>query len=265
VISVDARGFPEIERFFASLSREQIPFAMKTSINTTAFEVMRAEKVAILGAFDRPTPWVVRQVAVRPATKQDLTAIIGTPEGIRDAKGRGVGFGRSSSGVFERVLEPHIEGGTRLPKASEIRLRAAGVLPAGWFAIPAKGAPLNAYGNLSGDWWMMVLSWLNAGQWSRQGSTQNQAEKVTARKNKLQRQGASMFAVIPNRGSGLKPGVYIRKGGKGKGLQRILLFVPSVTYRIRLDWFGVFDRTVRATLPNSAAAAMRLAVETARR
>lgn len=237
---------------------------MKTAINTVAFEVMRAEKAAMLAAFDRPTPWLIRQLTVKPATKQDMTAVIGTPEGIRDARGRVAGFGRSSSGVFERVLEPHIEGGTRLSKASETRLRAAGVLPVGWFAIPGKDAPLNAYGNLSGDWWMMVLSWLNAGQWSQQGSVQNQAEKVTNRKNKLQRQGATMFAVIPNRGGGLKPGVYIRNAGKGGMLKRILLFVPSVNYRRRLDWFGVFDRTVRATLPDAAADAVRRALETAR-
>ncbi len=264
MIVIDARGFQGLEAVFSSLSREQLPYALKTAINNVAFEVMRAEKAAMLAAFDRPTPWLVRQVAVKPATKQDLTAVIGTPEGIRDIHGRNVGFGRSSSGVFERVLEPHIEGGVRLPKASEIRLRAAGVLPAGWFAIPGKDAPLNAYGNLSGDWWMMLLSWLNAGQWSRQGAIQNQAEKVTNRKNKLQRQGATMFAVIPNRGSGMKPGVYIRKAGKGGALKRVLLFVPSVNYRRRLDWFGVFDRTVRATLPDAAASAVRRALETAR-
>ena len=232
------------------------------AINDVAFKVKRAEQDEMQRVFNSPIhPWLLRQIAVRKATKQDITAVIGTPEGLRDIRGNPSGFARTSSGVFERILTPHIEGGSREAKAGERRLRTAGILPNGWFALPGKGATLDQYGNLSGQWWIMILSWLNAAQWSSQGAMQNRAEKISNRRNRLERQGYDLFAVSPGRASRLYPGVYLRKD---RQVRPILVFISSVSYRRRLDWFGVFERTVRSELPGAAVKAVQRSIDTAR-
>lgn len=262
MIDITIQGIQEAQRFFNQLSADQLPYAQMVTINDVAFKVKAAEQAEMRRVFNSPIhPWLLRQIAVRKATKQDLTAVVGTPEGVRDVYGNNAGFARSSSGVFDRILTPHIAGGTREAKAGERRLRTAGILPNGWFAVPGKGATLDQYGNLSGQWWMMILSWLNAAQWSSQGAMQNRAEKISKRRNRLERQGYDLFAASPNQGSRLHPGVYLRKGGSVKP---ILIFVSSVSYQKILDWFGVFERTVRAELPVSAERAVQRAIATAR-
>lgn len=271
MIALDIRGLPEIQQALRNLAEEQMPYAMMTAINTTAFKVKNALQAEMKSVFDRPTPWLIRQVAVAKATKQNLTAIVGTPEGIKDQYGKNAGFSRSSSGVYERIIDPHVSGGSRRLRSSEHKLRAAGILPQGWFAVPAPDVELDQYGNLSGGWWVIVLSWLNAFGDTSQGSIKNRIDKTSKRKNKLEKAGLELFAAIPGRARTrhLKPGVYLRQV-KGKGRNRLnvlkplLLFVNRVNYKTRLDWEGVAQRTVAAEMPAAMAAAVQRAIDTAR-
>ena len=268
MIKLDIRGLPEVRSALNNLAQEQIPFAMMVAINNTAFKVRAALQDEMKSVFDRPTPWLIRQVAVAKATKTSLTAVVGTPEGIQDMYGNPTGFSRtSSSGVYERIISPHVVGGGRDMRPAEWRLEKAGILPPGWRAVPAPDAPLDSYGNLSAQWWMMLLSWLNAAQWSSQGAIQNRAEKTSNRKNRLQRAGMELFAAIPGRPRTrhLQPGIYARQRKDGfNSIKPLLLFVRSVTYKKRLDWTGITTRTVETELPDAMASAVRLAIETAR-
>lgn len=269
MIRLDIRGLPEVQRMLRNLATEQMPFAVSTALNTVAFKAKDAIQAEMKTVFDRPTPWTIRQVAVAKATKKNLTAIIGTPEGIKDAQGRNAGFSRTtSSGVYERILTPHIEGGKRLARPAEVRLRKKGILPSGWVAVPAPGADLDQYGNLSSSWWLIILSWLDALQWSSQGAVQNRAEKISKRKNKLERAGLQLFSVTPGqqRTRHLKPGVYFRKYIKGKmnKINPILLFVLRASYQARLDWYGVLQKTVEKEMPAAMSKAIQRAIETAR-
>lgn len=268
MITLDVRGLEPVRAALQNLASEQMPYAMMTAINATAFKVKTALQAEMKTVFDRPTPWLINQVAVAKATKANLTAIVGTPEGIKNVYGEGAGFSRvTSSGVYERIIAPHVVGGGREQRNAEKRLTKVGLLPSSWLAVPAPDAPLDQYGNLSGPWWMMLLSWLNAAQWYSQGATQNRAEKITQRKNKLEKAGVVLFAVGVGwaRNRHLSPGVYARqrKGGIN-AIKPLLLFVPRVTYRARLDWMGVSERTAREELPAAMQAAVARALETAR-
>lgn len=265
MITVDIRGLESIQRQLQSLSQDQLPYAMMTAINKTAFKTKNAIQDKMKTVFDRPTPWLIRQVAVKKATKQTLTAIVGTPEGIKDVYGKNAGYSTVSSGVFERILIPHIIGGSRQFKRAESRLHQAGILPSGWYAVPAKDAPLDAYGNMTGSWWMMILSWLNAAQWSSQGAIQNQAEKTSNRKNKLERAGVEMFAAIPGRvrTHHLQPGIYLRQRKQGYHvIKPVLIFVKKVQYKKRLDWYGISTQTIMQELPRDMIEAVKYAIET---
>ena len=52
--------------------------------------------------------------------------------------------------------------GPRVDKASERNLRARGILPAGMFVVPAEGARLDQYGNMSRGQMIQILSGLGA-------------------------------------------------------------------------------------------------------
>lgn len=270
MLSLDVRGMDSVRDTLRDLAAEQVPFAMMTAINKVAFDVRAALQAEMKTVFDRPTPWILNQVTVAKATKQNLTAIVGTPEGIKDMYGNNAGFSRtSSSGVYERIISPHVAGGSREQRKAEQRLTKIGMLPAGWRVVPSEDAPLDSYGNLSAAWWVQLLSWVNAMNWSSQGSSQNRAEKTSKRKNKLERAGISVF-IIPPWGAGrarskLYPGLYLRqeKGGFS-AIASIAHFVPSVTYRSRLDWAGVSEKTARDKLPDAMAMAIDKAMRTAR-
>ncbi|MDF5999583.1 hypothetical protein P4050_14390 [Pseudomonas aeruginosa] len=49
-----------------------------------------------------------------------------------------------------------------MDKASERNLRARGILPAGMFVVPAEGARLDQYGNMSRGQMIQILSGLGA-------------------------------------------------------------------------------------------------------
>lgn len=115
---ITLQGLADVQRLFGRLDASQLAYAHMTAINDVAFKVKRAEQDEMRRVFDKPTPWLIRQVAVRKATKAELTAVIGTPEGIRDIQGQTVGFARASSGVFERLLSPHIEGGPKVRRGA---------------------------------------------------------------------------------------------------------------------------------------------------
>lgn len=267
MITVDIRGINEVQRVLSNLAEKQIPYATMLALNETAFATREAIQREIKSVFDRPTPWLVNQVTVRKATKQDLIAIVGTLEGIKNQYGENAGFSRTSSGVYERILAPHIVGGKREQKRSEQRLQRAGILPAGWIMVPGSGMPLDAYGNPKTSELLMVLSWLNAMNWSSQGASQNRAEKVRKRKNKAEKRGDEYFAIgrtsEKSLGSSyLRPGVY-KRTGKGK-LKAMLFFVSRYSYQTRLDWLGVARSTAESTLPVVMERAISKAIATAR-
>lgn len=267
MITVDARGIEEVQRRLESLAREQIPYATMLAINETAFAVRGAVQDEMKRVFDRPKPWTINQVRVRKATKTKLVAVVGTLEGIKGLYGENAGFSATSSGVYEQVLTPHIESGERFPKRSETRLRRAGILPEGWIVVPGPGMPLDAYGNAKSSEMLQVLSWLNALQWSSQGSTQNRAEKVRKRRNAAEKRGEEYFAVGRTSGKALganyrRPGVY-RRFRDGRVIA-MLFFISRYSYKSTLDWSGIVKRTADRVMPAAADRAIARAIETAR-
>jgi hypothetical protein len=112
-MSVDTRA---IERELNSLATSQLPFAVALGINEVAGQIATAEKSALSGDFDRPTPFTQRGLFVSRATKRRLTGV--------------VGFKR----IQAEYLERQASGGTRKAK------RRAVVVPV--------GIKLNKYGNM---------------------------------------------------------------------------------------------------------------------
>ena len=131
MITVDIRGMDAIRAALQGVS-SQLPFAIASAINSTAFSVMNAERAEIKRVFDRPTPWIVSQVRFTQATKQNLTAIVSFNTQKADA-----------------IMTPNVISGARGMKPYERVLQRIGVLPSGMRAIPALQLRTTASGDIS--------------------------------------------------------------------------------------------------------------------
>lgn len=224
----------------------QVRFAAAGAINDVLFEARLAEQRAIRDVFDRPTPYVVNSVLVRPASADKLAG-----EVYIDFWGRGKGV------PPEKVLAAQVFGGRRRAKRAEVALQRAGLLPQGFGMVPGAAAPLDAYGNVRGPFIVQLLAYFRA--FGEQGYRANMTDK---RRRQLARRGTTDrgFATVQgveyfvSRGRGetrgrgawkngqmqhLPRGIWARSGLHGSTVKPVFLFVPLPTYWRRLD----FERT----------------------
>lgn len=235
----------------SALEREQMPFATALALTRTA-QYAKAELVSLMDVvFDRPTPFTKGALYIVPATKQRLTATVK----VKDEAAKG--------NPAVRWLMPEIFGGTRNMKGFEALLMRNGLLPRGWYAVPAIGAPLDGYGNVPGNVITKILSQLQASR----DSTANESADVRRRRNRRQQQGR-YFAVIPGRAprNKLPPGIYERFGTTqhAKVVPVFVFTSKAPHYQKRYDFYGVGERIARERFPTEFRAAMKVALESAR-
>lgn len=251
-----------IEQHLTRLARDQVPFATALALTRTAQFIQGEIKKEITRAFDRPTKFTQDSTYVRPATKQRLWAEVK----IKDESFKAV--------PPIKWLAPQIYGGTRALKRFEQRLVTAGAMPSGYFAVPASGADMDSFGNMSKGEIVRMLSDLQA-HWDTRQNT-------TARSRKRRRASKSVRPVfyfstwpVNKRTAHLKPGIYKRVGavaGLASGISAgfktpikpVFLFVKRVRYRKRLRFFEIAEQTGRMRFPIEFALAMRQALKTAR-
>lgn len=210
-------------------------------------------------AFDRPTKWTLNSFRVK-LDKKAWSASVEVKDGY---------WYRA-----DNYLQTQIEGGKRKHKAFETALRRAGVLPAGWFAVPGQKATLDAFGNVSVGQIRQILSWFDAAE-QVAGSTQNMGQKGRdkRRKGTKRARGFEYFVAHPgsrmgrgswknNRRQTLTPGVYRRTFfGFGSSIEPILIFVTSATYKPRFDFYGIAQRTVDREFKPALDRAMQLELD----
>lgn len=225
-----------LAREFTALEQKNLPYATVQAANATAFAVRERWADAVPRIFDRPTALTMKAPLYTKATKDKLAATIY----IRDEAFKGT--------PPAKYLEPEVTGGARRLKRFERALQARGILPSGWFAVPGRGAELDAFGNLSGKQLVQILSQLRA--FGEQGYSANETADKRAKRNKREAkkgQRRSDYFAVPTRRGGLAPGVYQRvHTGFGRGTVPILIFVRRVSYRARYPLFDIaktiFDR-----------------------
>lgn len=233
------------------LRQDQVPFATALALTRTAQYARQSLSTEMSRVFDRPTPRTLNSTYVRPATKSMLIAQVK----IKDEGSGGIGP--------TKWLMPEIQGGGRSAKGFERLLQSAGILPSGWWAIPAQGANLDAYGNVSGGTITKILSQLQA----MRDELDNEKRSVRAKRDGTRSKGR-YFAVIPSRvpSNHLKPGIYERMGTtKTARLLPIFTFTSKAPrYTQRYDFFGVGERISRERFPIEFEAAVRVTAATAR-
>jgi hypothetical protein len=222
-------NFPDVARRLGELGR-QAPFVAAVSLTRTMKDAQAAIRTEMQRAFDRPTSYALNGTFLKPATKTDLEARVW----VKDNP-----FGNGTPA--DRFLLPQIYGGARGQKGMERMLERAGLMQAGWRAVPAVGAQLDANGNVKRSQITQILSQLKL----QRGAGFESRATGSARSNRaIARQGVTYFA-LPTTRRGLKPGIYLkRRFAHGTAVRPVFIFVPAVQYKPRLKFFEVGQATV---------------------
>jgi len=211
-----------LRRALTDTQRNRIPSITRNALNDAAIDARDAERLKIAQVFDRPTRFTINSPVFPKhlkATKEHLVATVGM---LRDEAAGGT--------PPASYLSPQVQGGPRRLKPFERRLREAGILRAGEFAVPARGVRLNAYGNISGAMLAQILSQLRA--YSEVGFLAN--ETKGSRKRAGARRQARYF-VPRTEGGRLPRGVYERRG---RDIKAVLIFVDAAPRYRPLYKFG---------------------------
>lgn len=271
-VTIRAENLQKVAQAMGKLADRDVKLALARALTDTGYQAQRAVRADMGSVFDRPTPFITRNVRVFHATPEQLRVAVAptlTTDHSVFQRGGKVGVDPQD------VLQAQEYGGKRRDKRSEVVLRRAGWLPDGYQTViprdPFPGSE-DQYGNLKGPFLRSVLSYLQAFQ-SGQGHQQNMSSAKRALVNKYgkasmtkaaqQQAGPYMgrrYFIAGGRAAvtwdnrkyragasatrHLQPGIWAALGsGKSQQLKPVLMFVKAPTYKPRLDMQGIIKRS----------------------
>jgi len=257
-------GVEALGRSLTNLQQREIPFAVVKGLTRTAKDIQTAEVEEIKSVFDRPKPWTLRSVFVKPATKSDFTAAVWLKDDATyvNYAGKIVGGNVGKSGTpAAKYLLPQIYGGGRNLKRFEMVLQYANVLPPGMYCVPGGGADLDVYGNIKAGQIIQIISYFRGFREEGYRSNITNARKAKLKKPTAKRSGYEYFAIKTTNGRfgrNLKPGIYRRTNFNlsGSAIKPIVMFVRKPTYQPRFDFFGVADKVANQMMMRNVQAAL---------
>lgn len=239
-MEVTIKGLNETLARFGKV-KDQLPYALSLAVNKTAQSVKKAQVEEMQKVFDRPTPFTLNSLMIDPASKATLTATVKLKDAARLSD--------------KHYLIPEIKGGGRRLKNYEVLLNRYGYLPADMYTIPAAGARMDQYGNMSRGQLVQILSYLQA--FPEQGYMAN------ATKRSLTKNAAPREYFLMRDPGGVPKGIYQRMAAD-KFPMPVLIFVKQPQYRPRLDFIGVGKRTAIETFKANMIEALGQAIRYAR-
>ena len=230
--------------------QRQVPFVIASALTKTAVKVKPEIRAEMQRTLDRPKPYTLNSIFVKPASKKDPnpTARVW----LKDDQEAALSTRQfTGAGLAAEYLYPNIVGGSRGLKRFELRLKNAGLLPPGMFVVPSKGAKLDRYGNADLGQLVAVLSKL--------GTIREAIDYGRRRRNT--RYATAQYFV--SRGERLHRGVWQRLAGRK--LIPVYLFVDSVSYRRIFEFDRVAKEAALRLLPGEFEAAIDVALRAGER
>lgn len=284
------------------LVQRQIPYAMARTLTTLAQNTKKATEQQMRQKLVKPTPWTMSALFLKPATKDDLSAVVNVKDG--GYKRDGVKFGattvRMGSQDKRAVIQQQFQGGSRLPKPFETRLQRIDVLPSGMsVVIPAKPSwamPLDQYGNAPRGLVVKLLAYFmafieagassnmtNAGRarLAKRGQRKGNDYAITTASGKKKSRGymqigGVVYFVSYGRGSRrgkfahnqmdqhLPAGIWAKRGIHGSDVSPVFLFVRQPKYQAKIDMPSIAHAEHAANFKRLFAHNLADAVRTAR-
>lgn len=252
---ITLRGIEELRRGLTDLQQTQFPFAMKEALNATAAKVQSAVVNRMESDFDRPTPFTKNSMAIDYAKKTNLSARVHFKDPVR----------LSDS---QHYLYPSTYGVKRGFKKFEAALYSKGLLPSGWYAVPGKDQPLDAFGNVRAGLMSEISSWFEANP-VRLGYKDNSTAATRARKKRGTRSTFGYeFFIVPKKNGRMLPGIYRRVFlGDQIKIYSVFIFVPtsSVWYPAQYKFHATGRDVFSANLKPIFGEILQQAMETALR
>ena len=250
-------GIEGVKTMLNNLSQKQIPYATALALTRTAQDVKQAEYAEMQKVFDRPTPYTLQSLYLKPATKQNLESMVY----FKDFAGKGT--------PAKKFLPPEIHGGERRLKRFESALKRIGILPDGRYVTPGSACPLDAYGNIPGSFIVQILSYFRA--FGEQGYRAN----ITPKKKQKLKAGTKRnrgYEYFVSYGKGtwsgrqhLPPGIYKRTGfAWGSSVKPIFMFVRKPAYKPRFRFYELAKEITNKKFIPNLSLALHEAKETAR-
>lgn len=264
-IQVDTK---DVVRYLDDVQKKHVPFATALALTRTAKAAEAAGYDEFRRVFDRPTPYTMKALRTKPATKRDLTAMV-------YMKDRAIGGGQYLSSA--EILGHHFSGAVRARKRIEYVLQQNGFISAREYVVPGGSAKLDKYGNMSRGQIIQILSQIGV---KNLGSDSSPTGSKRSKRN-VAKAGTIFWSQGPNgrrtpvvdkatgiaygytggNSSRLPKGAWIRRG---RTVQPILLVVDRVNYRQRIDLARVVLKTVDEQFSKQFDAALTNALATAR-
>lgn len=235
-----------------SLSRSpvarQMRFAAAVALTRTAQDVKAATQTMLQQKLDQPSRWTLNSVAIKPATKANLTSRVF----FKEWAGKGLAAGKYLI---------HMEGGwARAPKRFERALIARGVIEPGQFVIPADGGSIDLAdlsGRRTGGLYQRILSGLQASR----DAWQDQTPRSILRRRASGREALRYWVQRDREGYAVAIWERINK----KVARPVLIVVGRApVYEPTLDFQGLAARTVRERWPERMREALDRALASAR-
>lgn len=227
-----AKGLDELRLTLPdSFSDRRFSAALSTALTRTGQEIKTAQRAELGRVFDRPTPYTLNSLFLKPATAKDLTARVFFKDESAATKG-------GTPAV--KYLLPGVDGGSRRTKRFEKALQAFGGLLPGDQVTPGQGAQLDAFGGVAVSQIRAILAQLKA------NPAKDDKKGRTKLRSAVQKSGGRYFVLRNKEGKAL--GVYQREGF-GQGITPVLLYVQPARYRKRYDFDGLSQRVADRVLP----------------
>lgn len=217
------------------IAPRHIKRSVAIALTKTAVKAKNAIADEMPKVFDRPTPYTRNAMWIKAATVQNPEATIM----VKDQSLAAIGAGGPRPQI--NWLSPEIHGGPRNKKGFELKLQAAGLLPNGYYVMPAEnGVRLDAFGNVPGAVYQHILRNLEYGP----KTPRNMAK---AKPGSYAPKAAKYFVLSESRGK-LPPGIYERRAfAQGSGMRAVFVFVKKQpVYQERLDFYQIIERTVQS-------------------
>jgi hypothetical protein len=226
--------------------QKQVRFAASVALNKTV-KLAKDEGIAAMKrSFDRPTPFTLRSLFIKPSTKQNLQAMVYVKDQSAGGKSRSLA----------ETLSHEFSGGTRTRKRLELWLERAGYISGNEFVVPGAAAKLDQYGNMSRGQIQQILSQLSAGS----DPTAFKSKSVRSKRNVAKTGG-----IFWSRGGKLPRGAWLRYSfAAGGAVKPVLLVISSPIYKRRVNLPEITRRVVARNFDREFKKAFEFAMSTAR-
>lgn len=228
----------------------QIPEATRLAINWTAASARLASQRAIRANLDNPTPATTQGLFIEYATKQTLVAEVR----VKDRDGEKFN-GRS---MAETIGQQFSGGPGRARTRLEQAFTRARHITAGEYLAPGPDALLDRFGNLAKSQIAQIYAALKSA-----AGLAPRTKTGKLRNTKTTRAAARIFwSSGRTKARGLRRGLWATDDAGG--LRLLLVAIPRVSYKKRIDLLKITRDTVAATFAANFRRGLDKAISTAK-